>query len=185
MLCNCDVGECSWESLRFKEIKPGNPKGSQPWIFIGRTDAEAEALVLWLPELEKTLMLGRMEGRRRSGWWDDWMASRTQWTWVWASSWRWWRKGKPGVLQSLGSQRVGHDWATEQQQYLIKLPWWLISKESTCQCKRCKFYLQVRKSPWRRKWQPTPVFLMGSSMDRGTWWATVHGITKSHDLATK
>ena len=51
------------------------------------------------------------EGDNRG--WDGWMASLTQWTWVWASSgsWRW--TGKPGVLQSMGSQRVGHDWATE------------------------------------------------------------------------
>ena len=45
--------------------------------------------------------------------WDGWMASPTRWTWVWASSGRWWRTGKPGVLQSMGSQRVGHDWVTE------------------------------------------------------------------------
>ena len=45
--------------------------------------------------------------------WDGWMASPTQWTWVWASSGSWWRIGKPGVLQSMGSQRVRHDWATE------------------------------------------------------------------------
>ena len=44
------------------------------------------------------------------------MTSPTQWTWVWANSGRWWRTGKPGVLQSMGSQRVGHNWATEQQQ---------------------------------------------------------------------
>ena len=47
----------------------------------------------------------------------SWMASPTQWMWVWASSGRWWRIGKPGVLQSMGSQRVGHDWVTEQQTY--------------------------------------------------------------------
>ena len=50
------------------------------------------------------------------------MASLTQWTWVWASSGRWWRTGKPGVLQSMGSQRVWHDWATEQQQHLDICP---------------------------------------------------------------
>ena len=48
--------------------------------------------------------------------WDGWMASLTQWTWIWANSWRWWRTGKPGVLLSTGSQRIGHDWETEQQQ---------------------------------------------------------------------
>ena len=60
---------------------------------------------------EKTLMLGKMkaggEGDNRG--WDGWMASLTQWTWVWASSGRWWRTGKSGVLQSMASQRVGHD----------------------------------------------------------------------------
>ena len=45
--------------------------------------------------------------------WDGWMASPTQWTWVWASSRSWWWTGKPGVLQSMGSQRVGHDWPAE------------------------------------------------------------------------
>ena len=44
--------------------------------------------------------------------WDGWMASLTQWTWVWASSRSWWWTGKPGTLQSMGPQRVGHDWAT-------------------------------------------------------------------------
>ena len=65
--------------------------------------------------LEKTLMLGKIEGRRRrrrQGW-DGWMASLTQWTWVWASSVSWWWTGRPVVLQSMGSERVGHDWVTE------------------------------------------------------------------------
>ena len=69
--------------------------------------------------LIKTLMLGQTEGRRRRGhrWWDGWMASSTQWTWVWASSQSWWWTGKPGVLQSMGSQRVGHDWVTEMNEW--------------------------------------------------------------------
>ena len=65
--------------------------------------------------LEKILMLGGIEGRRRmddTGW-DGWTASPTQWTWVWVNSGSWWWTGRPGVLQFLGSQRVGHDWATE------------------------------------------------------------------------
>ena len=64
---------------------------------------------------EKTLMLGKMkaggEGDNRG--WDGWMASLTQWTWVWASSGNWWWTGKPDMLQSMESQRVGHDWVTE------------------------------------------------------------------------
>ena len=53
--------------------------------------------------------------------WDGWMASPTQWTWVWVNSRTWWWTGRPGVLQSMGSQRVGHDWVTE-------LNWILCSK---------------------------------------------------------
>ena len=45
--------------------------------------------------------------------WDDWMASLTQWTWIWVNSGSWWWTGRPGVLESMGSQRFGHDWATE------------------------------------------------------------------------
>ena len=50
------------------------------------------------------------EGDNRE--WAGWMVSLTQWTWVWVSSGSWWRTGKPGMLQSMGSQRVGHDWVT-------------------------------------------------------------------------
>ena len=51
------------------------------------------------------------EGDKRG--WDSWMASLTQWTWVWVNPRSWWWTGKPGMLQSMGSQRVRHDWATE------------------------------------------------------------------------
>ena len=72
MLSNCGAGEDCWESLDCKEIKPVNPKGNQPWIFIGRTDAEAEALILWLLDVkswlaEKTLMMETIEDNRRRG----------------------------------------------------------------------------------------------------------------------
>ena len=72
--------------------------------------------LMWRVDLlEKTLMLGGIEGRRRRGqqrmrWLDgiiDW------WTWVWVNSGRWWWTGRPGVLQFMGSQRVGYDWSTE------------------------------------------------------------------------
>ena len=105
--------------LDCKEIKPVNLKGNQPWIFIGRTDAEGEA-ILWPPDA-KSRLIGRLwcwerlraggEGDDRG--WDGCMASLTQCTWVWASSGRWWWAGKPAVLRSVGSQRVGHDWVTE------------------------------------------------------------------------
>ena len=65
--------------------------------------------------LQKTLMLGKIEGERQrdNRGWDGWMASLTQWTWVWINSGSWWWTGRPGMLQFMGSQRVGHNWATE------------------------------------------------------------------------
>ena len=58
---------------------------------------------------EKTLMLGKIEGGEGDdGGWDGWMASPTWWTWVWVNSGSWWWTGRPGVLQSMGLQRVGH-----------------------------------------------------------------------------
>ena len=62
---------------------------------------------------------------------------------------------------------------------IVGLPRWLSGKESTCQCRKHGFDPWVGKIPWRRKWQSTLVIVSGDSMDRGTWWATVHGVAKS------
>ena len=71
--------------------------------------------VMWRTDsLEKTLMLGKIEGgRREHRGWDGWMASPTEWTWVWVNSRSWWWTGRPGVLQSMGSQGFKHAWASE------------------------------------------------------------------------
>ena len=111
-------------SLDSKEIKPVNPKRNQPWIFIGRTNAEVPYFghLTWrVDSLEKTLKLGKTEGRKRRGWqrWDGWMESSSQWTWAWANSGRQWRTGKPGMLQSMGLQRVGYHLVTEQQHFWL------------------------------------------------------------------
>ena len=107
--------------LDCKEIQPVNPKGNQSWIFIGRTTAEGETPILWPPDM-KNWLLGKdpdagedwcWGGERDNRGWDGWMASPTQWKWVWVNSGRWWWTGRPGVLQSMESQRVRHDWATE------------------------------------------------------------------------
>jgi len=55
-------------------------------------------------------------------------------------------------------------------------------KESACQCRRCRFDPWVGRISWRRKWQPTAVFLPGKSLDRGVWWTTVHGVAKESDM---
>ena len=99
----------------------------QLWIFIGRTDVEAEARTLWPPNSKRQLTgkyyhvgkdgrAGREQGDRG---WDGWIASLTQGTWFWANFGRQWRTGKPVVLQFMGTQRVGHDWATEQQKQKV------------------------------------------------------------------
>ena len=105
--------------LDSKEIQAVHPKWNQPSVFIGRTDDEAETpntLATWWEEMthwKRPWCLERLkaggEGDDRG--WDGWMASQTQWTWAWLSSASWWWTGKPGMLQSMGSQRIVHDWA--------------------------------------------------------------------------
>ena len=122
------VLEKAFESpLDYKEIKPVNPKENQPWIFIGRTDDEVEAPILWSPD-GKGWLIGKRPwcyGRLRAGeegvtedemvWWHRCLNG-----WVYANSRRQWRTGKPGVLQSMGSQRLRQDWATEQNQQKLR-----------------------------------------------------------------
>ena len=89
--------------------------------------------------------------------WDGWMASLTRWTLVWVNSGRWWRTGKPGVLQSMGSQRVGHDWATEQWQhysFLLTHPFskrWYVTRLLGSQHASCKSYWGFPCPPRKRK----------------------------------
>ena len=94
------------------EIKPVHPKGNQSWIFIGRTDAEAETPIFW-PSDASYWLIGKRPwcwerlkagGAGANRGWGGWMASPTQWTWVWVNyRSRWWT-GRPGVLQSMGSK---------------------------------------------------------------------------------
>ena len=106
--------------LDCKEIQPVHPKGNQYWIFIVRTNAEAETPILWPPDAKNWLIWKepdagkdwRQEEKGNDRGWDGWMASPTRWTWILASSGSWWWTGNPGVLQSMGLQRAGHDWAT-------------------------------------------------------------------------
>ena len=89
-------------------------KGNQSWIFIRRTDAEAETLILWPPDAKNWLVgkdpdAGKGGRRRDDRGWDGWMAPLTWWIWVWVGSGSWQWIGRPGMLQSMGSQSIGHN----------------------------------------------------------------------------
>ena len=108
--------------LACKEIQPVHPKGNRSWIFIGRTDAEAETpifghLMQRTDSLEKTLVLERLrvvgEGGNNRGW-DGWMASLTQWTWVWVS---------PGVGDGQGGLGCGSPWGRKESDTTDQLNW--------------------------------------------------------------
>ena len=105
--------------LDYKAIQPVHPKGKQSWIFIGRTDAESETPILWPPDVKNWLIWKDLDAGK------DWNqeeemtedemvgSSPTRWTAVWVNSGRWWWTRRPGALQSMGSQRVRHNWVTE------------------------------------------------------------------------
>ena len=98
-------------TLDCKEIQPVHPKGNQSWIFIGRTDAEAETPILWSPDAKSWLIWKDSDAgkdwRQEKGTTEDEMVGwhhKLKWTWVWVNSGRWWWTGGPGMLQSMGSQ---------------------------------------------------------------------------------
>ena len=118
--------------LDCKEIQPVHPKGNQSWIFIGKTDAETETLATWCEEfihLKRPWCWERLKagGEEDNRGWDGWMASPTQWTWVWVNSGSWPWTGRPGVLHSMGLQRVRHNWVTEltdlESDFFSQLGW--------------------------------------------------------------
>ena len=99
--------------LDCKETQPVHPKGNQSWIFIGRTDAEAETPIFWPPDVKNWLIWKDPDAGKDWRWEEKDEVVGWHRRWVWVGSWRWWWTGKPGVLQSMGLQRVGHNWATE------------------------------------------------------------------------
>ena len=108
-----------WTTKRSNQsiLKEISPKYSLEGMMLKRL--YFDHLMQRIDLLEKTLMLGKIEGRRRrdNRGWDGWMDSLTRWTWVWVSSGSWWWTAKPGVLQSMGLRRVRHDLGTERPQH--------------------------------------------------------------------
>ena len=112
-----------WTARRSNQsiLKEINPEYSLEGLMLKLKLQYFGHLIQKADSLEKTLMLGKSEGRKK-GWdrgWDGWMSSLTQCTWTWANSGRQWRTGKPGMLQFMGSQRVRHNLANEQQPQII------------------------------------------------------------------
>ena len=175
--------------LDSKEIQPVHPKGNQSWICVERTDAEAETLILWPPDGEDLTHLKRPwcwerlkagEGDNRG--WDGWMTSLTQWTWVWVNSGSWWWTGKPGMLQSMGSQRVEHDWATKLN-WTEPLHWASLVaqrvKNLACNSGDLSSVPEWGRSPGEGNGNPLQYSCQGNSVDRGGWRAMVHGAANS------
>ena len=107
--------------LDCKEIQPVHLKGNQSWILIGRTDAEAETPIL-RPRNIKNWIIGKDPDAGKDWKWEEKGTTEdemVEWHhplnghWVWVNPGSWWWTGRPGVLQSMGLQRAGHDWVTE------------------------------------------------------------------------
>ena len=115
MPSNCGAGEDSWKSLS-TEIKPVSLKENQLWILVGKDwcwSWNSSISVIWCEQWTHWKSPWSWEGLRAEGeesirGWDGWMASSMQFTWNWANFGRWWGTGRPGVLKSMGSQRVRH-----------------------------------------------------------------------------
>ena len=135
MLLNCGVGGNSWESLGLQG-DPTSPFWRRSVLSVHWKDWcwswNSNTLATWCEELTHLKRLWCWERVKVGGegddrGWDGWMASRTQWAWVWLNSESWWWTGRPGMLQSMGSQRVGHDWATELNWIFITVIYRLLS----------------------------------------------------------
>ena len=127
MLSNCGAGEDYWESPEKQGDQTSQKKSTLNTL--ERTNDEDEAPILWPPDVKNQLTgkepdAGKDLGQEEKGA-TGWMASLIHWAWPSANPGRWWRTGKPGVLQSMGSRRVRHDLVAEQQQTCCMLfPGW-------------------------------------------------------------
>ena len=121
MVLNCGAGEDSSQSPGLQG-DPTSQSSRRSVLNIHSKDwgwsSNSNTLATWWEELthwKRPWCWERLKagGERDNKGWDGWMASPTQWMWVWVNSQSWWWIGRSGVLQPMGSQRVGHDWMTE------------------------------------------------------------------------
>ena len=124
--------------LDCKEIQPVHPKGDQSWVFIGRSDVEAETLILWPPDAKSWLVWKDPDAGNDWGWEEKGMTEDEMVGWhrwlnqqVWVNSVSWWWTGRPGLLQFMVLQRVGQDWTTELNWTDLSLLYTFIFKSCT------------------------------------------------------
>ena len=157
MLLNCGVGEDSWESLGLQGDQTSQSQRKSVLNIHWKDSCwswNSNTLATWCEELThlkrpwcwERLKAGEEGDNRR---WDGWIASLTWWTWVWASSRNWWWTGKPGVLQSMQLQRVGHNWATELSSTVRSLSVQTLY-DSCCSlsCIFCWLYRLIHPGTW-------------------------------------
>ena len=157
MVLNCVVGEDYWESLGLQR-DPTSQSQRKSVLNIHWKDW-CWSWILWPPDVKNWLIWKDLdaakvkvggEGDDRGS--DGWMASLTQCTWVWSSSVSWWWTGKPGVLHSMGLQRVGHDWVTELNwtEFSLTVVWTVLNVDGNCGYK--EFFQNSRQ---RKNWYIT------------------------------
>ena len=146
--------------LDCKKIKPVNPKRNQSWIFIGRIDAEVETPILWLPDAKNWLTgkdpdAGKDWRQEEKGIAEDEMVG-----------WHFWLDGYEfeqvvGVGEGQGGLACCSPWDWKESDATEQLNWTSVGVKSAWSAE--DVHPSIRKTPWRRKWKPTPVFLPGES----------------------
>ena len=159
---------CSWEGLMLKL------KFQYFGYLMQRTD------YLKRPWCWERFKAGGKEDDRG---WDGWMPSPTRWTWVWVNSRSWWWTGKPCMLQSMGSQRVRHDWI-DRLSINNSFPWWLRWQRI---CLQGRDLDSIPESGGGSPGEENDYFFqyscLGNPMNRGAWQATVHGLQSRTGLS--
>ena len=161
--------------LDCKEIQPVHRKGDQSWVFIGRTEAEAETPILWPPDV-KNWLVGKdhdagKDWRQEEEGWDSWTASPTRWTCVWASSGSWWQ----------GSLACCSPWGRKELDTTEQLNWaeLITYYGAFCNAGGLGLIPGSERSPGGGHDNPLQYSCLENPMDREAWRATVHGVTKS------
>ena len=158
MLLNCGVGEDSWESLGLKEIQPVHPKGNQSWIFIGRTDAEAEIPILWSPDENNWLIWKDSDAGK------DWGQEEKRMTEDEMVGWHHWLNGHgfgwtPGIGDGQGGLACCNSWGGKKLDKTERLNWTELRNKVIqfhCQNETASYrlgYLFPRKAAWGTSWQ--------------------------------